>query len=71
MIDNLTLNRRSLKLIICYGLAMLYVLSLKSKLSDSIEKTRFEVHTLKIDVLGLKRKLTKAIDNLALNRNSP
>ena len=62
MIDNLTLNRRSLKLIICYGLAMLYVLSLKSKLSDSIEKTRFEVHTLKIDVLGLKRELSKPIE---------
>ena len=50
MIDNLTLNRRTLKLIICNGLAMLYVLSLKSELSDSIEKRAFEVHTLKIDV---------------------
>ena len=59
MIDNLTLNRRSLRLIICYGLAMLYVLSLKSELSDSIEKRAFEVHTLKIDDLGLKRELKK------------
>ena len=59
MIDNLTLNRRSLKLIICYGLAMLYVLSLKGELSDSIEKRAFEVHTLKIDDLGLKRELKK------------
>ena len=49
MIDNLALNRRTLKLIICNGLAMLYVLSLKSELSDSIEKRAFEVHTLKID----------------------
>ncbi|MBB18346.1 MAG: hypothetical protein CMP20_02600 [Rickettsiales bacterium] len=59
MIDNLTLNRRLLRLIICYGLAMLYVLSLKSELSDSIEKRAFEVHTLKIDDLGLKRELKK------------
>ena len=59
MIDNLALNRRTLKLIICNGLAMLYVLSLKSELSDSIEKRPFEVHTLKIDDLGLKRELKK------------
>ena len=49
MIDILRLNRQSLRLNICYGLAMLYVLSLKSELSDSIEKRAFEVHTLKID----------------------
>ena len=59
MIDILALNCRSLRLIICNGLAMLYVLSLKSELSDSIEKRAFEVHTLKIDDLGLKRELKK------------
>ena len=62
MIDILRLNRQSLRLNICYGLAMLYVLSLKGELSDSIEKRPFEVHTLKIDVLGLKRELSKPIE---------